>query len=221
MPNLERAPSWSWMKMNNRIAFADSPSRYPSPLKDTTTFFDQVFFTVESGSCTLSSTYPTGPVDGGSLRLSCVVFDAQVKRTFMDGKWLAFQRTGPVDVIALRLPVGDTLLGFVSENTSAKCLLYLDAPADPLCGRGLLESDPYDVKCVPLVRARRCWTFNGKVCWETDEWVMILLPTENPGEYIRIGVAILRKMYEEEAQAVESPGPDWMTNGQKDVVTIV
>ncbi|KAI0868944.1 heterokaryon incompatibility protein-domain-containing protein [Hypoxylon argillaceum] len=221
MPSFDRAPSWSWMKMNNRVAFADSPSRYPSPWKDTSTVFDQFHFSVERGSCKLRSTYPTGPVDGGTVRLNCLVFDAQVKRTVMDGKWLAFQRKGPVDVIALRLPVGDTTLGFASENTVANCLLYLDAPADLLCGRGLLESDPCDVKCVPLVRARREWPFNGKVCWETDEWVMVLLPTGSPGEYTRIGVAILRTRYEEEAQVVKASSPDWKTNGRSDIITII
>ncbi|KAI8623250.1 heterokaryon incompatibility protein-domain-containing protein [Xylariaceae sp. FL1651] len=224
-PSFERAPSWSWMKMNGRVMFADSPYRYPSYLKDITTWFDRFYFTIDSSSCTLSSPYLTGPVHEGILRLKCVVFDAQLKRGFLkEGTRSVFgTKMDSTETTALRLPLGAANIGFFSENIGVNTLLYLDAPTNPICGKGILSPDGHEVKCIPLARARRTWIFEGMASWEVDEWLMVLLSTGNSEEYARIGMAIMRKKYNDEAQAVQAQSfPDWtIINRQDTIITVV
>ncbi|KAI2634632.1 heterokaryon incompatibility protein-domain-containing protein [Xylaria nigripes] len=221
---LDRAPSWSWMKTNNRVAFADSPSRFPSYLKDTRTFFDRVYFDVEDAGCELGSAYAMGPVKSGFVRLRCHVFDGILKRGFLkEGTRSVFgKRMDTNPTIALGLRIGNVTIGFVSENIGMQTLLYLDSPSSPLGERGEVR-ESHEVKCVPMARARRTWMFRNEECWEVDEWVMVLLATENVDEYVRVGMAVMRGKYENEAQALEAlESPPWASFSKgESVITIV
>ncbi|KAI0484753.1 heterokaryon incompatibility protein-domain-containing protein [Xylariaceae sp. FL0804] len=243
-PSLGRAPSWSWMKMNSRVAFADSPHRFPSYLRDTETAFDDVYFAVEDAACVPAAAgdgdcgaFAFGPVERGSVRLRCLVFDADMRpMTFPAGTTNVYgTQIDGRELPALRLPLTATTdIGFAPENLGPRVgqLYYADAPADPTCGHGPLEPAGTGVACVPMARARRSWVFEGRTCWEVDEWIMVLLPVvveeeeeggDDDGRYIRIGMALLRKRYEGEAQAVEAASsPDWRNlNGREVSITIV